>query len=133
MTALTHVLSFFCKHGRVLERRMFELEMLVAFGIGAGLMALAPAVSAVTGGSKLSRSMSETGRDLTKRGLKLGVVVADKVADATKSVAHNVAEIGESFNDLVAEARADLAQERASKASTNGSAVETVTEVTIEG
>lgn len=107
--------------------------MLVAFGIGAGLMALAPAVSAVTGGSKLSRSMSETGRDLTKRGLKLGVVVADKVSEASKSVAHNVAEFGESFNDLVAEARADLAQERASKASANGVAVDTVTEVTIEG
>jgi hypothetical protein len=116
---------------------MFELEMLVAFGIGAGLMALAPAVSAVTGGSKLSRSMSETGRDLTKRGLKLGVVVADKVSEASKSVAHNVAEFGESFNDLVAEARADLAQEQASKASAkataNGAAADTVTEVTIEG
>ncbi|MFN7898438.1 MAG: hypothetical protein ACK5N0_02070 [Synechococcaceae cyanobacterium] len=112
---------------------MFELEMLVAFGIGAGLMALAPAVSAVTGGSKLSRSMSETGRDLTKRGLKLGVVVADKVSEASKSVAHNVAELGESFNDLVAEARADLAQERAGKASANGTSSDTVTEVTIEG
>lgn len=32
---------------------MFELEVLAAFGIGAGLMALAPAVSAITGGGKL--------------------------------------------------------------------------------
>jgi len=112
---------------------MFELEMLVAFGIGAGLMALAPAVSAVTGGSKLSQSMSDTGRDLTKRGLKLGVVVADKVAEVSKGLVHNVAEMGESFNDLVAEARADLAEERASKSSANGAASETVTEVTVEG
>ena len=77
--------------------------------------------------------MCSSDLDLTKRGLKLGVVVADKVSEAGKSVAHNVAEIGESFNDLVAEARADLAQERATKASKNGTAVDTVTEVTIEG
>jgi hypothetical protein len=111
---------------------MFELEMLLAFGIGAGLMALAPAVSAVTGGSKLSQSMSETGRDLTKRGLKLGVVVADKVSEVTKGVVHNVAEMGESFNDLVAEARADLADERATKASAKEVTTETVAEVTVE-
>lgn len=115
-----------------LDKAMFELEMLVAFGIGAGLMALAPAVSAVTGGSKLSRSMAETGRDLTKRGLKVGVVVADKVSEVTHSMVHNVSEIGESFNDLVAEARADLVQERAA-ASSNGAAIKTVTEVTVEG
>jgi len=114
------------------DKPMFELEMLVAFGIGAGLMALAPAVSAVTGGSKLSRSMAETGRDLTKRGLKVGVVVADKVSEVTHSMVHNVSEIGESFNDLVAEARADLVQERAA-ASSNGAAIKTVTEVTVEG
>jgi len=114
------------------DKVMFELEMLVAFGIGAGLMALAPAVSAVTGGSKLSRSMAETGRDLTKRGLKVGVVVADKVSEVTHSMVHNVSEIGESFNDLVAEARADLVQERAA-ASSNGAAIKTVTEVTVEG
>jgi hypothetical protein len=114
------------------DKAMFELEMLVAFGIGAGLMALAPAVSAVTGGSKLSRSMAETGRDLTKRGLKVGVVVADKVSEVTHSMVHNVSEIGESFNDLVAEARADLVQERAA-ASSNGAAIKTVTEVTVEG
>jgi hypothetical protein len=114
------------------DKSMFELEMLVAFGIGAGLMALAPAVSAVTGGSKLSRSMAETGRDLTKRGLKVGVVVADKVSEVTHSMVHNVSEIGESFNDLVAEARADLVQERAA-ASSNGAAIKTVTEVTVEG
>ncbi|MEY4825881.1 MAG: hypothetical protein RLZZ430_1531 [Cyanobacteriota bacterium] len=110
---------------------MFELEVLVAFGIGAGLMALAPAVSAVTGGSKLSRNMAETGRDLTKRGLKVGVIVVDKVTEATSAVVHNVSELGESFGDLVAEAKADLAQER-SKTS-NVSAVEKVTEVTVEG
>jgi hypothetical protein len=111
---------------------MFELEVLVAFGIGAGLMALAPAVAAVTGGNKLSRSMADTGRDLTKRGLKVGVIVIDKVSEATTSVVHNVSELGESFNDLVAEARADLVQDRANS-SNNGAAVEKVTEVTVEG
>jgi hypothetical protein len=111
---------------------MFELEVLVAFGIGAGLMALAPAVAVVTGGNKLSRSMADTGRDLTKRGLKVGVIVIDKVSEATTSVVHNVSELGESFNDLVAEARADLVQDRANS-SNNGAVVEKVTEVTVEG
>jgi hypothetical protein len=108
---------------------MFELEMLVAFGVGAGLVALAPAVAAVTGGNKLSRTMASTGRDLTKRGLKVGVVVADKVSEVTKSVVHNVSEMGESFNDLVAEARADLAE--ANKSSGHAS-VEQVTDVSVE-
>ena len=111
---------------------MFELEVLAAFGIGAGLMALAPAVAAVTGGNKLSRGMADTGRDLTKRGLKVGVILIDKVSEATTSFVHNVSELGEGFNDLVAEARADLAQDRANS-SNNGTAVEKVTEVTVEG
>ena len=111
---------------------MFELEVLAAFGIGAGLMALAPAVAAVTGGNKLSRGMADTGRDLTKRGLKVGVILIDKVSEATTSIVHNVSEFGENLNDLVAEARADLAQDR-SNSSNNGTAVETVTEVTVEG
>ena len=108
---------------------MFELELLVAFGIGAGLMALAPAVSAVTGNNGLSQSMKDTGRDLTKRGLKVGVVVADKVSAATKSVVNNVAEMGESFNDLVAEARAELSSDQASAAR---AVDDTVTDVIIE-
>jgi len=111
---------------------MFELEVLAAFGIGAGLMALAPAVAAVTGGNKLSRGMADTGRDLTKRGLKVGVVLISKVSEATTSFVHNVSEFGENFNDLVAEARADLAQDR-TNSSNNGTAVEKVTEVTVEG
>ncbi len=111
---------------------MFELEVLAAFGIGAGLMALAPAVAAVTGGNKLSRGMADTGRDLTKRGLKVGVILIDKVSEATTSIVHNVSEFGENLNDLLAEARADLAQDR-SNSSNNGTAVETVTEVTVEG
>ena len=111
---------------------MFELEVLVAFGIGAGLMALAPVVATVTGGDKLSRGMADAGRDLTKRGLKVGVIVINKVSEATTSFVHNVSELGESFNDLVAEARADLVQDRANS-SNNGAAVENVTEVTVEG
>ncbi len=111
---------------------MFELEVLAAFGIGAVLMALAPAVVAVTGGNKLSRGMADIGRDLTKRGLKVGVILIDKVSEATTSIVHNVSEFGENLNDLLAEARADLAQDR-SNSSNNGTAVETVTEVTVEG
>ena len=109
---------------------MFELEVLAAFGIGAVLMALAPAVAAVTGGNKLSRGMADIGRDLTKRGLKVGVILIDKVSEATTSFVHNVSELGEGFNDLVAEARADLVQDRANSSSIVAS-VEKVTEVTV--
>jgi len=76
--------------------------------------------------------MADTGRDLTKRGLKVGVVLISKVSEVTTSFVHNVSEFGENLNDLVAEARADLAQDRANS-SNNGTAVEKVTEVTVEG
>lgn len=127
-----HLLNLFlrrpCHIGRVCLLTVFELELLVAFGIGAGLMALAPAVSAVTGNNGLSQSMKDTGRDLTKRGLKVGVVVADKVSAATKSVVNNVAEMGESFNDLVAEARAELTDDQSARAKAD----DTITDVIVE-
>ncbi|MBV2351760.1 hypothetical protein KUL97_08585 [Synechococcus sp. HK05] len=90
---------------------MLELETLLAFGLGAGLMALAPVVAAVAGkDSKITGAVSGTGRSITKQGLKLGLVVADKTSSAVKGIGRGLAEVGESFTDVLAEARADLAQ-----------------------
>ena len=90
---------------------MLELETLLAFGIGAGLVALAPAVAAIAGKeSKLSKGFSQTGRQLTKQGVKVGLVVADKAGAAVRGISHGLSEVGESFQDIFAEARADLAQ-----------------------
>jgi len=51
---------------------MFELETLVAFGIGAGLVALAPVLRSVLGTeSSLAASVGSTGRNLTKKASKL--------------------------------------------------------------
>ncbi len=94
---------------------MLELETLLAFGLGAGLMALAPVVAAVAGkDSKITGAVVGSGRNITKQGLKLGLVVADKASAAVKGIGRGVAEVGESFTDVLAEARADLAQNNSS-------------------
>lgn len=90
---------------------MLEFETLAAFCIGAGLMALVPALSAVAGkDSKLTTAVANTGRTITKQGMKVGLVVADKTSGVVKSVGQGLSEVGESFNDVLAEAKADLAQ-----------------------
>lgn len=92
---------------------MLELETLLAFGIGAGLVALAPVVAAIAGKeSKISKGVSQTGRNLTKQGLKVGLVIADKTGAAVRGISHGLTEVGESFTDIIAEARADLAQSK---------------------
>jgi|LauGreDrversion4_2_1035121.scaffolds.fasta_scaffold2119220_1 hypothetical protein len=90
---------------------MLELETLVAFGIGAGLVALAPVVAAIAGKeSKITQSVTQAGRNLTKQSLKVGLVVADKAGAAVRGIGNGFSEVGESFNDIFAEARADIAQ-----------------------
>lgn len=113
---------------------MFEIKVLFAFGIGigAGLVALAPAVSAVTGCNKLSRDMVDSGRNLTKFGLKMGVILVDKVSEVATTTVRNISDLGESLNDLVAEARADVVQDRF-KSSNNDVSIDKFTEVTVEG
>ena len=84
---------------------------MLAFGLGAGLMALAPVVAAVAGkDSKITGAVSGTGSSITKQGLKIGLVVANKTYSAVKGISRGLAEVGESFTDVLAEAKADLAQ-----------------------
>lgn len=95
---------------------MFELETLIAFGIGAALVAVAPLATAITGRENgLANSISNAGRSLTKQGLKLGIRLADASGSLVGKVGHGLSEAGESFTDLVAEARADLEQAKPSK------------------
>ncbi|MBM5817353.1 MAG: hypothetical protein FJ083_12450 [Cyanobacteria bacterium K_Offshore_surface_m2_239] len=92
---------------------MLELETLAAFFIGAGLMALVPALSAVAGkDSKITTAVANTGRTITKQGMKVGLVVVDKTSGVVKSVGRGLSEVGESFSDVLAEAKDDLAQSK---------------------
>ncbi len=95
---------------------MFELETLLAMGVGAALVAVAPVVAAVTGReNRVATAISSTGRSITKQGLKLGICLADRSSNLVRKVGHGLSEAGESFTDLVAEAKADLEQAKAAK------------------
>lgn len=95
---------------------MFELETLIAMGVGAALVAVAPVVAAVTGREhRLTNAMSSAGRSITKQGLKLGICLADRSSGLVRRVGHGLSEAGESFTDLLAEAKADLEQAKAAK------------------
>ncbi len=97
-----------CKMGREGSfKAVFELETVLAFGVGAGLVALAPMVRKF-GNPQLGDSMNNMGRSMAKGGIKLGVTVAGVAGTAAKSVARHAAEAAESFGDLVAEARTEL-------------------------
>ena len=89
---------------------MFELEYLVAFSLGAALVAITPVVATVAGReSSVTRTISGVGRGLTKQGLKVGIVIGSTVTGAFSGIKSGVNEIGESFGDILAEAKADLA------------------------
>jgi hypothetical protein len=117
---------------------VFELETVLAFGVGAGLVALAPMVRRL-GNPQLGDSMNHVGRSMAKGGIKVGVTVAGAAGNAARSVARHAAEAAESLGDLVAEARTELdtavveAPAVSKKSTTNRSKKQvTVTDVTIE-
>ena len=92
---------------------MFELEYLVAFAFGAGLVAITPVAASVAGReSKLTKTISGAGRGITKQGLKLGIVVGSKASGLFSGVKSGLSEVGESFGDILAEAKADLAESK---------------------
>lgn len=96
--------------------QMFELEYLIAFAFGAGLVAITPVAASIAGReSKLTKTISGAGRGITKQGLKLGIVVGSKASGLFSSVKSGVSEVGESFGDILAEAKADLAESKTTK------------------
>ena len=89
---------------------MFELEYLLAFGLGAGLVALTPVVAAAAGKeSSITKTVAGAGRGLTKQGLKVGLFMGGKVSGLVSGVKSGLNEVGESFGDILAEAKADMA------------------------
>ena len=97
---------------------MFELEYLVAFALGAGLVAITPIAASVSGSeSKLTKAISGAGRGITKQGLKVGIVVGSKASGIFTGLKSGLSEVGESFGDILAEAKADLAENKAPKSS----------------
>ncbi|MBV9387236.1 MAG: DUF5132 domain-containing protein [Chroococcidiopsidaceae cyanobacterium CP_BM_ER_R8_30] len=89
----------------ILELLFFE-QPLTALAVVAGAVVVAPILGAAgTLAGKdtaVGESLSESSRNLAKAGIIWGMDILDK----TQGV---VAEAGESFQDLVAEARADRA------------------------
>jgi Protein of unknown function (DUF5132) len=74
-------------------------ELLIIGGIGAvGLIVFGSAIALVD--KATGETISNTGRDIVKNGLKFGM-------DAAEKVQASIAEAGESWNDLVAEAKAE--------------------------
>ncbi len=99
-----------------------EFEALLpvaALGAGIAALALAPVIGAL-GNTEVSKSLSETGRNLTKNGIKMGI-------EAYENVQATLAEAGETWNDIVAEAKTEV------KAKKTATATEQPTEVEIIG
>jgi hypothetical protein len=89
---------------------MFELEYLLAFGLGASLVVLTPVVASAAGkDSPITKKVSGAGRGLTKQSLKIGLLVSSKVSGLFSGIKSGLNEVGESFSDILAEAKADLA------------------------
>jgi hypothetical protein len=99
-----------------LEALLLGLEPVTALTIGVGALLLAPAIGAVN--SMTDNSVSETARNAAKTGLVWAFEAYDKTQQA-------LAEANESFQDLIAEAKAE-------KVNSNG-APDTPREVTIVG
>jgi len=76
---------------------LFGNNVVTGVAIAAGAMLLAPVALSVVAG---------VGRPLARTALKSGIILYEKTRET-------VAELGEAFEDLVAEAKAELAQQQA--------------------
>lgn len=88
-----------------LEALLLGVEPVAALGVGVAALALAPLISSL-GNSEVGESLANSGRDLTKNGIKWGLETFEKVQET-------IAEAGESWNDLVAEAQAEVKNTKA--------------------
>jgi hypothetical protein len=112
---------------------MFEFETVLAFGVGASLVALAPMVKRM-GNHQLSDSMSSVGKSMAKSGIKVGVTVAGVAGSAARNVARTAAEAAESFVDLVAEAKSELEESGTANPATTTAATpgKAITKVSVD-
>ena len=88
-----------------LEALLLGLEPITALGVGVGALILAPTIgavgSAVGANAAVGSSLTESSRSIAKTGLVW-------IFDAFDKTQAFFAEAGESFQDLVAEARTEL-------------------------
>lgn len=83
-----------------LEALLLGLEPIVALGIGIAAIALTPLIGSIIN-PELGQNLSDSGKNLAKQGIRVGMETYDKIQSG-------VAEAAESWNDLVAEAQAEL-------------------------
>ncbi|MEG3439383.1 DUF5132 domain-containing protein [Pannus brasiliensis CCIBt3594] len=76
------------------------MEELLLLGAGVVAVAVAAPIIGSLINPELGQAIADSGRNLVKEGLKLGM-------DATEQVQTSIAEVNESWNDLVAEAKAE--------------------------
>jgi len=87
-----------------LEALLLGIEPIVALGVGIGALLIAPVIGSFAN-PEIGKSVSDSGRSLTKNGIKLGFEALDKVQTT-------FAEASESFNDLFAEAKSEVEAKR---------------------
>ena len=84
------------------------MEELLLLGAGAvAVLVVAPIVGAAVS-PELGKSISDSGRDLIKGGLKFGMEVTERLQSS-------FAEATESWNDLVAEAKSEVKAKKTSE------------------
>lgn len=76
------------------------MEELLLLGAGVVAVAVAAPIIGSLINPELGQTIADSGRNLVKEGLKFGM-------DATETVQTSIAEVNESWNDLVAEAKAE--------------------------
>ena len=79
---------------------LLGIEPVFALGVGLAALAIAPVIGAL-GNPDAGETVAQTGRDMTKHGIKLGI-------EAVDTVQTHLAEAGESWNDLIAEAQSEI-------------------------
>jgi len=99
-----------------LEALLLGLEPMTAAAIGVGALCIAPVVGAID--SMTGHQLGETSKNVAKTGLIWSFEAFDKVQST-------IAEANESFQDLVAEAKAERTSSK------NGSAEVVPREVTV--
>jgi hypothetical protein len=110
---------------------MFEFETVLAFGVGASLVALAPMVRRM-GNHQLGDSMSSVGKSMAKNGIKVGVTVAGVAGTAARNVARTAAEAAESLVDLVAEAKSEMDETATASESSAPASEKAITKVKVD-
>ncbi len=103
-----------------LEALLLGVEPMVALGLGLAALLVAPLVGAL-GNTEAGQSLVDSGRSMTKHGIRIGVETFNKVQET-------LAEVGESWNDLVAEAKAEVKVERNAAKAEQARRIEIVTD-----